>query len=388
MSGKDSGKTLSSSSVANETATDFNTSPVNERMRTQDANTDEISLKEIFVKFGQWRVYLLSKWHIILVAAILGGIIGYVYSWSKKPLYTAITTFVLESGDGAAAGMGQYAGLASMVGIDLGGGGGGIFQGDNIIELYKSRTMIEKSLLSRIEYKGKKQLLIDRYIDFNQLREGWAKSAELKNFEFKPSASKPDRLQDSIIGTIVTDINQNYLTVEKPDKQLSIIMVEVKAKDEFFAKVFNEQIVKNVNDFYVQTKTKKSLENVQIIQQKTDSVRRVMNGAIYSAATIADATPNLNPTRQVQRVAPQQRSQFTVETNKAILSELVKNLEMSKISVLKETPLIQIIDKPVFPLQMQTFSKVKGFALGLVLFAFLTVAILTVQLLFKKLMNN
>src|SRR5687768_7241050 len=133
MSGRDQGKTLSSSSVVSEIATGFNSSPINERMSTQDASTEEVSLKDILVEFGQWRVYILSKWHIILVAAMFGGIIGYAYSWSKKPVYIAITTFVLESGDGAGAGMGQYAGLASMVGIDLGGGGGGIFQGDNII---------------------------------------------------------------------------------------------------------------------------------------------------------------------------------------------------------------------------------------------------------------
>ena len=114
-----------------------------------DANDDEISLKDLILKIREWWKYLLSKWVVILIAGIIGGLIGLGYSFYKKPVYTAKTTFVLESGDGGGAGaLGQYAGLASMVGVDLGGGGGGIFQGDNIIELYKSRTMIEKTLLS------------------------------------------------------------------------------------------------------------------------------------------------------------------------------------------------------------------------------------------------
>ena len=351
------------------------------------SEADEVSMKDILLSLRQWYRYLISKWLVILVAGLIGACIGLAYTWAKKPVFVAATTFVLESGEGG-GGMGQYAGLASMVGIDLGGGSSGIFQGDNIIELYKSRSMIEKSLLSEIQYEGKKQLLVERYVDVNQLRQAWSESPALKNFQFNAAPDeKSSRLQDSLISVIVSDINENYLKVEKPDKQLSIIMVEVQARDEFFAKVFNEQIVKNVNDFYVQTKTKKSLDNVAIIQQKTDSVRTVMNGAIYSAATIADATPNLNPTRQVQRVAPQQRSQVTVETNKAILSELVKNLEMSKIAVLKETPLIQIIDRPVFPLEMRKVSKAKGVVLGFILVAFLTGLILTARLFFKKIME-
>ena len=280
---------------------------------------DEVSLKEIILKLREWYLHLLSKWVIILIAGLLGGLLGLLYANSKKPIYTAACTFVLEEG-GASGGMSQYAGIASMVGIDLGGGGGGIFQGDNIIELYKSRTMIEKTLLSEVEINGKKQLLIDRYIEFNKLRKAWDKQAGLRDIQFKPQAGQLfTRTQDSVTSVIVADINKNYLNVAKPDKKLSIIKVEVKAKDETFAKYFNDEIVKNVNDFYVQTKTKKSLDNVAILQQKTDSVRAVMNGAVYTAVAVSDATPNLNPTRQVQRVVPMQRAQISVETNKAIL---------------------------------------------------------------------
>ncbi len=347
---------------------------------------DEISLKDLFLKLKEWYHYLLSKWIVIFIAGVIGGILGFTYAYLKKPVYTAACTFVLEEG-GAAGGMGQYAGIASMVGIDLGGGGGGIFQGDNIIELYKSRTMIEKTLLSEVEIDAKRQLLIDRYIEFNQLRKGWEKQAGLKEIQFNLKARQSfTRTQDSIISSIVADINKNYLNVAKPDKKLSIIKVEVKAKDEAFAKYFNDEIVKNVNDFYVQTKTKKSLDNVAILQQKTDSVRAVMNGAVYTAVAVSDATPNLNPTHQVQRVVPMQRAQISVETNKTILGELVKNLELSKMSLRQETPLIQVIDEPVFPLNKEQFGKRKGIILGGLLGGFLSMMILLIRKIFNGIM--
>lgn len=362
-------------------------------MNTEDTrltSDDEISSHELFLKLKGAYLYLLSKWFVILLFFVLGSGLGFLYSYYKKPVYIAVTSFVLEDGGSGGGIGGNLGGLASMVGIDV-GGGGGIFQGDNILELYKSRSMIEKALLSEIIFSGKKELLVDRYIQFNNLREKWKNDPNLKGIEFKAKASTvPNennmaviRLRDSILGNIVNDIKLNNLNVSKADKKLSVIKAYVQFNDEFFAKAFNDQIVKTVNDFYVQTKTKKSLENVSIMQLKTDSVRAAMNGAIFSSASTLDATPNLNPTRQVLRVGVQ-GAQLSAETNKAILAELVKNLELSKISLRKETPLIQVIDSPIFPLEKKSISAVKGLVFGAFFGVMLSCSLLLLIRFFKN----
>ncbi|MDQ7949357.1 MAG: Wzz/FepE/Etk N-terminal domain-containing protein [Pedobacter sp.] len=370
-----------------------------ESRQATNKDGEEVSLRELVLKIQEWWRYLLSKWLVILIFGILGAGLGFVYAYFNKTTYTAVTTFVLEEEEKGSG----LSSLASMAGIDVGGGGGGIFQGDNIVELYKSRKMIEKTLLSEVVIQGKKQLLIDHFINFNKLREAWAEKPQLKGISFSAADRAPDdqlqpedlnssvprslnnntRIKDSIMGVIVDDINTHYLNVGKPDKKLSIIKAEVKSTDEAFAKAFNDQIVKNVNDFYVLTKTKKSLTNVTILQHKTDSVRAGMYGSIYSAAAIADATPNLNPTRQAQRVAPMQRSQFSAEANRIMLGELAKNLEMSKMALLKETPLIQVVDEPIFPLPKERFGKLKGIILGGFLFGFFAALVL----IFKKILS-
>lgn len=352
----------------------------------QDRNTDseEVSLKELILKFQEWWRYLSSKLIIILIFGILGGILGFFYGNSKKPVYTATTTFVLEDEKGG-GGLGNLAGLASIAGVDLGTGGGGIFQGDNLLELYKSRKMIEKTLLTEVDYQGKKELLIDRYIEINQLREQWGSKGDLLKVNFK---TINNRLTDSLINQFVDDINKNYLIVSKLDKKLSIIKVDVKSKDEFFAKNLNDEIVRNVNDFYVKTKTKKSLDNIRILQRQTDSVRAMMNGAIFTAAVVADQTPNLNPTRQVQRLAPVQRSQFSLEINKAALSSLIQNLELSKIALLKETPLIQVVDQPVLPLSKEVVGKIKATIIGVILAVIFGLCLLIVRRVFKGILKD
>jgi len=343
--------------------------------------TNEVSFRELIHSLRDWLQFLLGKWLIILLFIIAGGILGLIFSVKSKITYMANCTFVLEEDSGGGgAGIGQLAGLASMVGLDLGGGGGGVFQGENLLELYRSRMMITKTLLSTYQIDGKPTLLVDRYIQFNHLRETiWEDNPALQKINFIPGKNgKFSRVQDSLLTEFATEIDKKNLVVIKPDKKLNIIKVQLSATDEQFAKGFNDLIVKNVNDFYVQTKTKKSTVNLAIIQHQTDSVRRMLNGAISGVARSTDVNPNANASRQVLKV-PSQLRQVDVQANTAILTELVKNLEISKVSLRKETPLIQVIDEPIYPLPAKRNGKAFSLVLGMFLSGFIGVIWLTTR---------
>jgi hypothetical protein len=346
----------------------------------QQFQGDGISFKELIYKCSSWVKYISSFWKKILLYAFIGGCFGYVYAYRQKPIYFAKCTFVLEEEGGG--GLSQYAGIASMVGIDLSGrSSNGIFQGENIFELYKSRLMIERALLSSMDLKGKKTLLIDRYIESNNLREKWSKKPGLKSLSFSLPKQKFTLTHDSILGIVVKDINKNYLIVDKLDRNLSIISVRVKSEDEIFAKNFTDKIVENVNEFYINTKTKNSLETVQLLQKQADSVKRVLNSSISGTASAIDVNPNANTALQILRV-PSQRRQIDVQANSAIYSEVVKNLEIAKISFRKEKPLIQVIDVPIYPLERERLGKLKSAILGGGITVFLTLLFLTLRKLY------
>jgi len=359
-----------------------------EPMRISEEN--ETSTKEVIQSIQGWIRYLFSKLRFILIACILGGAIGLLYDFLKGSLYIATTTFVLEGSEGK-GGLGQYAGMAAIVGIDLGGNSNGLFQGDNILELYKSRTMIAQTLLSKT-YPDSDELLIDRYIAYKNVEADWQKNPDLASLNFHQNVDelspKSRRVRDSILTEFADAINKRVLDVSKPEKKLSIIKVRVVSPDEVFSKAFNENLVEKVNDFYVQTKTKKSTANISILEAKVDSVRAVMTSSIYSAAKVSDATPNLNPTRQAQRIAPTQEAQFSAEANKAILSQLLQNLELTKMNLLQEQPLIQVVDRPVYPLPVEKIGKLKGIILGGLLFGFFMLLFLIVQKWYHDVMTE
>lgn len=348
----------------------------------------EVSLKELIEKAQDWLKYFVAKWYILAVVGFLGAGLGLFYAYTQKSIFKASTTFVLESGEGNTGGLGQMAGLAALAGVDLGQSGGGIFQGDNLFELYKSRKMIESTLLLP-SVSDSSLLLIDRYLELTNTKDKWKeKNQELLQIDFiKNIPQNLLRARDSILQEVVVDINKNNLVVGKNDKKSAIIKIDVSSTDETFSKEFNEALVAQVNDFYIKTKTKKSLNNIAILQTKTDSVRAVMNGNIATAAVVIDATPNLNPTRQAQRSVPTQRSQFSAEANKAILGQLIQNLEMAKMSLLKETPLIQEIDKPIYPLEIKRFSKTMCILIGFFLGVFFSMFFITARLLFQNIMK-
>ena len=343
-------------------------------MNGQDVQ--EITLNDLVLKLYEWYSYLKSRWLLLALAGFFGIALGYAYAFLKKPRYEAVATFALED-SGASGSMGQYAGLASMIGLDLGGGGGGIFQGDNIIELYKSRAMIQQTLLSEAVFDGKSQLLVERYLTFN----GLEKDPDGKphpNFQL-PAGQRFSRVQDSLLGEVVNRISTENLMVAKPDKKSAVIRVQFTSKDELFAKIFTDYIIQNVSDYYVSSKTKKTSRNVAVLQRQTDSVRRMLNGNITQIATSVDANPNPNLARQVLRV-PSQRRQIDAEANKAILVELVKNLELSKIALLKETPLIQVVDVPILPLKKVVPGKLACMFIG----GFVLLLLTAVALLLRR----
>lgn len=354
-----------------------------------DIADDRVSAQELILSAQQWVRYFWTKKWVLLVTGVIGGLFGLWYAYSKTPVYIATTTFVVESSDGRGSAR-QFAGLAAMAGISI-DGGSGLFQGDNILELYKSRSMLAQTLMSKVEpHSDSSDLLIERYINYNGLREGWQSTPELYSLNFRqnPSALDPTtlRLRDSVINSVVATINKGVLEISRPDKTLSIYQVNVTSPDEVFSKVFNESLVQRVNDFYIQTVTKKSTKNVEILQAKVDSVRAVMEGAIYSAARVSDATPNLNPTRQAQRVAPTQEAQFSVEANKTILSQLLQNLELTKMNLLQEQPLIQLVDQPIYPLKEERLGKKNGIIIGGFLFGFLALLFLVLQKVYRDIM--
>jgi LPS O-antigen subunit length determinant protein (WzzB/FepE family) len=115
---------------------------------------------------------------------------------------------------------------------------------------------------------------------------------------------------------------------------------------------------------------------VDILQRRVDSLRGSYTRALYGQAAILDA--NINPALRSVTVGAQQK-QAEITTSSAAYQELLKNLEMSKYALLKQSPLFQIIDEPRFPLEKKKPSRlIYGLIAGIV-GGILTILILLIR---------
>lgn len=349
----------------------------------KQASDDEITLKEVIANSRKWYSYLLSKWKIIFLFGFLGGTAGIVVSYLTKPVYTASLTFVLEDPQGGD--MSGALGVASLLGFDI-SGGGGMFSGANLIELFKSRNIVEKTLLSPVSVENKTVSFAEMYIQVFNWKADWSKNPSLANIQFLPGADRNQfsRAKDSILGRMYEAIIQNNLKVELKDKKTDIITIEMQSANEQFAKYFTDALVKEVADFYIMAKNKKARINLDILEKQTDSVRAQLNNAITGVAAAGDNTFGLNPALNMPRV-PSSRRQVDVQANTGILMELIKQTEVARVMVRKSTPLIQVIDKPIFPLKKQKPGKIKSGLTGGILGGLLSIIILIAIGVYKKL---
>jgi uncharacterized protein involved in exopolysaccharide biosynthesis len=247
---------------------------------------------------------------------------------------------------------------------------------------------VEKTLLNPIEIENKRVSLIEYYIQLNKMRETWTNDSSLNSIKFLPNSdrTKFTRIQDSIMGVIYRNIvKPSSLIITQKEKKSSITSIEVFNENEFFAKLLCENLAQVTTDYYIHIKSKKARQNVEILQSQVDSIRYKFNTSINDVAKATDNIFNLNQALKNKATLPAKK-QVDIQINTSMLTNLVTNLEMSKMTLLKQTPLIQIIDYPILPLEKQKNSKIISALLGSFLASFSTILYIILTRSYKKLL--
>ena len=346
---------------------------------------ESFSLLNLINSVKSWFFYLLSNLRGIVTITSIFLAFALLYNYVKSPVHYARTTFVLDS-ESSSNSIGDIASLASLAGINASSfiDASSLFQIDNIQELYRSSSMIKETLLSEDNFGDNNIMLIDRLANNEKINKKW----DRLNVDFSAYKSKSTnlRVHDSILNEVVKIIKKKYLIVDKPSRKTTILEIGFDHKDELLAKSFNENLVSIVNDFYNKTKTQKTGENLKILERQADSVKKVLDKSILVLAEKDQSIPNPNPLTKVSLV-PYQKALIDVQANGAIYQEIVKQLELAKVSHRNKTPLIQIIDKPVLPLENTRLKIFECLVFGIFGGLFFSVLYYSLTRFYKSLIN-
>ena len=335
--------------------------PINNELSESLINSIR-SLQNIFI-------FLLKRWWVFLIFGVVGGGAGIFYAMIQKPKYESKLTFALDDG-GNGGGLSGAAALAAQFGFST-GGGNDVFAGDNIISIIKSRRIVETILLA-VDSSGKQPVtLIEKYFSFTKIRETLDESVRLKDVKFPIGQKRQTftRLQDSLLYNVYSDFAKVFITCNRTDKKLNLIELNVISEDEDFSKIFTERLILEANTFYTSIRTKKSLQTLQVLEDRVNKLQGGLNSSISSKASAQDA--NINPA-YAQAQVPIQKQQINIQVFSGAYAEMFKNLEIARFQYLNEMPLMQIIDKADYPMRKIKKGKLMTGIVGSILAAVFT----------------
>ena len=330
------------------------------------ALTDIIASAKNFIKFIQSKLKLLG------LLIVLGGVLGLAYYFITSPKYQATATFIVEeksSGSG-------LAGMAGQLGFDISsltGGNAGLFDGDNILEIIKSRNIVESVLLSRIDVtdSANNKTLADLYYETSGLKNKLVgKSNDLANLNFSNinKGVAHSILQDSVLYMMIEKINKENLNVQRTNKKGSIISINTVYTNPQFSKLFSERLLNETSEMYIKIKVGNLSSNITRLQNKADSLQALLNKTSYQSAALN--TFDANEAYKSSAV-PEEMSQRDKLVLNTLYAEVVKNVEILRISLINQKPIIQVLDLPKFPLVNQQksflFIELIGIFAGLVI---------------------
>jgi len=331
-------------------------------------SNNNLKLADFFIMIKKFIYLYFSQIKMNILLFLLSFTICLSYYLIEKPKFQAKASFVLMEGGSKAGGL---ASLGSQFGIDIGSVGGSsnsIFSGDNIFDIFKTRSIVEQVLLTPYdnnENGAKEKTLADRYL---KMYPSLIKNVALPQssigslyFNYNPITS-PNRLKDSLLFKMYENIIKKNLVIQKTNKKSSIIEVSVISEDEYFSKYFNERIIDAAKSFYLNINNTNTQKVLLGLQNKADSLQRLLYQKSYESAGLLNANTGLK-----SYSASEEISQKDKTVAFALFSEVTKNIELTKLSQAQQTPIFQILDNPKLPLENK---KLTIFELSLIAIAF------------------
>jgi hypothetical protein len=359
----------------------------------QDNEKSSLNILRLLKSYG-WELLKFS-WLIAIVALLLGF---YMYR-SKKIIpidYAAYLSFSINENSGADQGFLQQVlgGAASfnMIDADLGLGSGNNSMA-MLQELLKTRRTMELVLFKKVSLpdkngKLKKDFFIHHYLDLCGIRDKWKKDKNpLQKIVFThDSVPIFSREQNAVLGFAHMNLSKKQLSDNL--SKAGILTLKFKSVNEQFSYNFLRIFYDELNTYY----TFKSIEKQQRIYKaalaRRDSLEKEMDIAekeyigylnTHNLAAMGQHAEEIEIQYLGRKLSGEMEAYFMA----------IRNVETAKIALEQHTPLLQEIDKPMFPLGKEVPNAFAALLMGIFLGAFLgTIGVLGRKAYFDFIVNK
>ena len=336
---------------------------------------DEISLFEFLSSIANILRWAKSnfKWLSLSILIFSGGI--FLWTVSRPQTYTAELTFMLNDDNNPQ--ISSVGGILGQLGLPI---PSGKYNVDKLLEIAKSRKILENALFEKVQIAGKETFIANHFIEIYQLRSSWQKKDDFyKTFSFTQSETSLfsnrenyalKALYQKIIGS---EQNRNHALFSTDYGRLDYIMSFVTTTlSPELSIAFTNAMYNQVSSFYIEKAIEKNQMIYDIIEIKRDSLANLVQETSLEIARIKDR--NSGTFRSVNNVDVANLTAYLTGLETAY-QEVEKSLNNADIALQSGTPLIQLLDQPIPPLSPDGKSLIKRIILGAIIGAIFFVLI-------------
>jgi hypothetical protein len=339
-------------------------------LEKQYLEEDEITLKELILKVQEyfWEVVRNWKWVVLITIPF---ILLFLYQAISTPVtYHSELTFMVNEDDGGGIG-----GVSAILGqFGFAGGGKGKNNLDKILELAKSRIIVQQVIFDSISVNGRTDYLGNHVIRLYKFHEKWADDTTgLKEFTFVDSdlsTRQEKRALKSVYSKIIGGEKVKGIFSSKYSKDTGIMQFNAKTVSEELSIELCNILYEYLSSFYVSRTVEKQQQTFDVMLQKVDSVKKIMSSAEYQLADFLDQNRGLYTAKAKRRELELQRD---VRLFNEMYAVTLKNFEIADFSLKNKTPFIQLIDEPISPLEPKGESIIKNLIIGSFLGGFIAI---------------
>ena len=334
------------------------------KIKDDDFYPGEISIPEyrekLRIKFNQVKRY----WIYILVFALLSGSMGWFYSKQLPSYFAANILFILSSGN-------QQPSQNNIIAQQLGLGQkdnneNGLYTVQNFLGLLTHGKMIRETLL--LPYQSNESIsFASKFL-----------ALEGEKMPGFPLNSVPyEELNKEQVSTLrnLADRIKPLLSIKPAEDGTNFTQFSGKFENEEFAKYFTEALLQYTLQFYVEGKTKEIKNNINQIEQRKDSLLRLLINKSKRIANQSVQSIDLNPAYSATMVEGQLLNNEGELIGK-LYSESIASLEIVRSELRQQTPLFTIIEGVEYPLLKEVQPAMRwflalfvlGFLIGVIYF--------------------
>lgn len=319
----------------------------------------EIDLLELAQKLWAERKLIL-KW------CGIAAIVGLVVAFSIPKEYTTAVKLAPESADGKGMG-GNLGALASMAGINLGGGGGAdAVNPDLYPDVVASVPFVVRLFDVEVtDRKGELHTDVYHYID-EELRAPWWSAVVGAPFRLLGWTLSLFRSEEKSTGKQGTDLfrlsEEETRIVEAlrqrisvaVDKKSSVVTLAVTMQDPLISATLTDTVMHNLQEYITQYRTNKARHDLKYMQQLCDEAQQQYYDAQQAYARYMDANQNI-VLRSVR--IEQERLQNEMNLYYNLYNQTAQQLQVAKAKVQESTPVYAVVQPATVPIRASKPSK-------------------------------